>query len=68
MGKSKSNYAITGLSGKVGKVFVFRQRGGETIVATLLHTPKLPVPLRKHNKRDLYALRHMPKTLCKTLR
>ena len=34
MGKSKSNYAITGLSGKVGKVFVFRQRGGETIVAT----------------------------------
>ena len=34
MGKSKSNYAITGLSGKVGKIFVYRQRGGETIVAT----------------------------------
>ena len=34
MGKSKANYAITGLSGKVGKIFVYRQRGGETIVAT----------------------------------
>lgn len=33
MGKSKSNYATLGLSGKVGKVFVYRQRGGETIVA-----------------------------------
>ena len=34
MEKSKANYAITGLSGKVGKIFVYRQRGGETIVAT----------------------------------
>jgi hypothetical protein len=37
MGKSKANYAIIGLSGKVGKIFVYRQRGGETIVATLTH-------------------------------
>ena len=34
MGKSKSNYATLGLSGKVGKIFVYRQQGGETIVAT----------------------------------
>ena len=34
MGKSKANYAITGLSGKVGKMFVYRQHAGETIVVT----------------------------------
>lgn len=29
MGKSKSNYATLGLSGKVGKIFVYRQRGAK---------------------------------------
>ena len=47
MGKSKSNYAITGLSGKVGKVFVFRQRGGETIVATPPSHTKAPSASQK---------------------
>ena len=44
MGKSKANYAITGLSGKVGKIFVYRQRGGETIVATPPVRTALPSP------------------------
>ncbi len=40
MGKSKANYAITGLSGKVGKIFVYRQRGGETIRRNTTHKNK----------------------------
>ena len=47
MGKSKSNYATLGLSGKVGKVFVYRQRGGETIVAK---TPVRTKPATKPQK------------------
>ena len=42
MGKSKANYATLGLSGKVGKIFVYRQQGGETIVAP---------PYRRKNMR-----------------
>ena len=47
MGKSKSNYATLGLSGKVGKVFVYRQRGGETIVA---NTPVRTKPATEPQK------------------
>ena len=51
MGKSKANYAITGLSGKVGKIFVYRQRGGETIVATLTHRKTNSIVLSSMQKR-----------------
>jgi hypothetical protein len=64
MGKSKANYAITGLSGKVGKIFVYRQRGGETIVATppikinsitLLSTSKISFYTNSSlHKKDLF--------------
>ena len=52
MGKSKSNYAITGLSGKVGKIFVYRQRGGETIVATppVRTAPPTPKQIQQQTK------------------
>ena len=52
MGKSKANYAITGLSGKVGKIFVYRQRGGETIVATppVRTAPPSPKQIQQQNK------------------
>ena len=52
MGKSKANYAITGLSGKVGKIFVYRQRGGETIVATppVRTAPPTPKQIQQQTK------------------
>ena len=52
MGKSKANYAITGLSGKVGKIFVYRQRGGETIVATppVRTAPPSPKQIQQQTK------------------
>ena len=52
MGKSKANYAITGLSGKVGKIFVYRQRGGETIVATppVRTAPPTPKQIQQQEK------------------
>ncbi|ASF41813.1 hypothetical protein CBG49_01200 [Capnocytophaga endodontalis] len=51
MGKSKANYAITGLSGKVGKIFVYRQRAGGTIVATLTHIKTNSIVLPSMQKR-----------------
>ena len=49
MGKSKANYAITGLCGKVGKIFVYRQRGGETIVATPpVRTKRTTMPQKEY--------------------
>ena len=52
MGKSKANYAITGLSGKVGKIFAYRQRGGETIVATppVRTAPPTPKQIQQQTK------------------
>lgn len=52
MGKSKENYATLGLSGKVGKVFVFRQRAGKTIVAKVPTTStKPPTPKQKEQQQ-----------------
>ena len=49
MGKSKSNYATLGLSGKVGKIFVYRQQGGETIVATPpVRTKRTTIPQKEY--------------------
>jgi hypothetical protein len=35
MAQSKNNYVMFGMSGKLGKLLVFRQRGGKTIAASI---------------------------------
>ena len=37
MAKIEENFSMQGMSGKVGNIFVYRQRGGKTIVAKTPH-------------------------------
>ncbi len=55
MGKSNQNYATLGLSGKVGKVFVFRQRAGKTIVAKLPSNSKKPPTTKQKAQHEKFA-------------
>ena len=55
MGKSNQNYATLGLSGKVGKVFVFRQRAGKTIVAKLPSNSKKTPTTKQKAQHEKFA-------------
>lgn len=47
MARIKNNFAMVGITGKVGDIFVYRQRNGKTIVA---RTPNRTAPLSQKQK------------------
>jgi hypothetical protein len=51
MAKSQNNVVTHGLSGKIGKVLVFRQVGGKTIVSGMPQMPKTASALQKEQRR-----------------
>lgn len=57
MAKSKNNVVTHGLSGRIGDLLVFRQRGGKTIVSKMpQHSAKESDNQKKHRKRFQQAV------------